>query len=191
MFLNMTDAINEIMEYLKRSLGPVTGASGGGVDFITAAAEFGVQLVSTIILFIIVRIFFWKPITNILEKRREAMDHDLEEAKASKEAAFETQRKLEGELADAKFKIRTMLDQAEKEANLKRDEILSKAKEDAQKRMENLEIELENEKKSMEAEIRKEIVDVAFEAAEKIVAREINQDKFLDVVDEILKGARE
>ena len=119
------------------------------------------------------------------------MDHDLEEAKASKEAAFETQRKLEGELADAKFKIRTMLDQAEKEANLKRDEILSKAKEDAQKRMENLEIELENEKKSMEAEIRKEIVDVAFEAAEKIVAREINQDKYLDVVDEILKGARE
>ena len=191
MFLNMTDAINEIMEYLKRSLGPVKGASGGGVDFITAAAEFGVQLVSTIILFIIVRIFFWKPITNILEKRREAMDHDLEEAKASKEAAFETQRKLEGELADAKFKIRTMLDQAEKEANLKRDEILSKAKEDAQKRMENLEIELENEKKSMEAEIRKEIVDVAFEAAEKIVAREINQDKYLDVVDEILKGARE
>lgn len=191
MFLNMTDAINEIMEYLKRSLGPVTGAYGGGVDFITAAAEFGVQLVSTIILFIIVRIFFWKPITNILEKRREAMDHDLEEARASKEAAFETQRKLEGELADAKFKIRTMLDQAEKEANLKRDEILSKAKEDAQKRMENLEIELENEKKSMEAEIRKEIVDVAFEAAEKIVAREINQDKYLDVVDEILKGARE
>ena len=74
---------------------------------------------------------------------------------------------------------------------IKRDEILAKAKEDAEKRMENLELELANEKKSMEAEIRKEIVDVAFAAAEKIVAREINQDKYLDVVDEILKGAME
>lgn len=190
MFLSMADAISEIMLYLKRSFGPITGANGG-CDILTAAAEFGVQLASTILLFIIVRVFFWKPITNILEKRREAMDHDLEAAKEAKETAVETQKKLEAELGEAKSKIREMLEAAEKEANIKRDEILAKAKEDAEKRMENLEFELANEKKSMEAEIRKEIVDVAFAAAEKIVAREINQDKYLDVVDEILKGAME
>ena len=69
----MADAISEIMLYLKRSFGPITGANGG-CDILTAAAEFGVQLASTILLFIIVRVFFWKPITNILEKRREAYE---------------------------------------------------------------------------------------------------------------------
>ena len=37
----------------------------------------------------------------------------------------------------------------------------------------------------MEKAIRKEVVDIAFEAAEKIVGRE----KYLDVIDDILKGA--
>ena len=41
----------------------------------------------------------------------------------------------------------------------------------------------------MEKEIREEIVNIAFQAAEKIVQKEINQDKYLDIVDDILKGA--
>ena len=57
--------------------------------------------------------------------------------------------------------------------------------------MENLKIELEQEKDSMEKEIRQQIVDIAFAAAEKIVSKEINQDKYLEVVDDILKGANE
>ena len=81
-----------------------------------------------------------------------------------------------------------MLDQAEKEANIRRDEIINSAKEEAKRRMDNLSLELEQEKKNMESDIKKEIVDIAFKAAEKIVAREIDQDKYLDVVTDILKG---
>ena len=42
----------------------------------------------------------------------------------------------------------------------------------------------------MQKQIRSEIVDIAFAAAEKIVAKEIDQDKYMDVDDEILKGAK-
>ena len=48
-----------------------------------------------------------------------------------------------------------------------------------------------NKKENQWNDIRKEIVDVAFAAAEKIVSKEINQDKYLDLVDDILKGANE
>ena len=82
-----------------------------------------------------------------------------------------------------------MLDNAEKEANLKKTTIINEAKEEAKRRLDNLEFELEEEKKSMEKEIRQEIVDIAFQAAEKIVGKEINQDKYINVVDDILKGA--
>ena len=75
--------------------------------------------------------------------------------------------------------------------SLKRDEIINQAKDEARRRMENLKIELEQEKDSMEKEIRQQIVDIAFAAAEKIVSKEINQDKYLEVVDDILKGANE
>jgi len=186
MFLDLADALTQITDLVKRSLGPL----GNGLTFtLDFAIDFGIQLASTIILFAVVAIFFWKPITKILEARREKIDQELEEAKTAKENAVQIEKQLQDELSDAKRKIKEMLDKAEKDANVKRDEIINQARQDAKNRMDNLEVELENEKKNMELEIRKEIVEVAFAAAEKIVSREIERDKYLDVVDNILKGA--
>ena len=42
--------------------------------------------------------------------------------------------------------------------------------------------------KSKEKELRNQIIDVAFLAASKIVEKEINPDKYLDIVDDILTG---
>lgn len=147
-----------------------------------------IQLFATIILFIVIRFFLWKPITNILEKRREAMDSALEQAKNSKESAKLLEEELATELANAKASVRDILAKAEKDGNMRRELIISEAKQEAKNRLENLELELEQEKNSMQKQIRQEIVDIAFTAAEKIVAKEIDQDKYMDVVDEILKG---
>ena len=188
MFLDLADALTQITDLVKRSLGPL----GNGLTFtLDFAIDFGIQLAATIILFVVVAIFFWKPLTKILEARREKIDQDLEDAEKAKKNAQEIELELQAELKEAKQKVKDMLDKAEKDANIKRDEIINQARKDAKNRMDNLEIELENEKKSMEQEIRKEIVEVAFQAAEKIVSREIERDKYLDVVDNILKGANE
>ena len=188
MFLGIDDAVEEIMETVEGALGPVSQ----NFQFTLAdAVDFGIQLAATIILFLVVRIFLWKPITNILEARRQAIDKSLSDAQAAKENASLVEAKLKSELAEAKAKVKEMIDKAEKDANIKRETIINDAKEEARKRLDNLKLELEQEKKSMEKQIREEIVDVAFLAAEKIVAKEINRDKYLDVVDDILKGANE
>ena len=109
----------------------------------------------------------------------------------TKQNAIEIEAEAKKLLADTKAQVKEMYERAEKEANLKRDEIINQAKDEARRRMENLKIELEQEKDSMEKEIRQQIVDIAFAAAEKIVSKEINQDKYLEVVDDILKGANE
>lgn len=189
MFFTMQDAAEAIMTYIKRSLGPITGANGG-TDMLTAAAEFGVQLASTIILFICIRFFLWKPITKILETRREAIDKDLKDAKEAKETAIELQAKLEAELSEAKANVKALLDQAEKDGNIKREQIIQEAKEEARRRLDNLENELALEKSNMEKQIKQEIVDIAFQAAEKIVSKEIDRNKYIDVIDEVLKEAK-
>ena len=186
MFLDLADALTEITNLVKRSLGPLGNGLVFTLDF---AVDFGIQLASTIILFVVIAIFFWKPITHILEARRDKIDQELKEAEEAKANAVAIEKNLQQELNDAKAKIKDMLTKAEKDANIKREEIINQARMDAKNRMDNLEIELENEKKNMENKIRKEIVEVAFAAAEKIVSREIERDKYLDVVDNILKGA--
>ena len=194
MFLvgDIAEALVKIRETIQETLGPLYQTTDLTVDRLTQyGIDFGIQIGATIILFIVVLIFFWKPITKILEQRRQVIDKELTDAQKAKDNAIEIEAELNKQLTEAKQKVKEMLDKAEKDANLKRDEIINQAKDEARRRMDNLKLELEQERKSMEDDIRKEIVDVAFAAAEKIVSKEINQDKYLDLVDDILKGANE
>lgn len=194
----ITEAVTGINQetgaFQSAGLGPVTMLSDTTMLVSNAtqfAVDFGIQICATILLFLAVRFFLWKPITKILETRRDAIDKDLNDAEVAKANAIEIESNAKAELEAARAKVKKMLDDAEKNANIKRDEIINQAKEEARVRMENLDAELEQEKKNMSEQIRKEIVDIAFAAAEKIVAKEIDQTKYLDVVDDILKGVNE
>ena len=196
MFLSLADRLSQaavsIQQTIEEGLGPISLMSDSEqlkANALNFAIDFGIQICATVLLFIIVRFFFWKPITKILESRREQIDKDLKAAEEAKANAIEIESNLQRELDEAKAKIKEMLDSAEKEANIRKETIINAAKDEAKRRLENVEIELEEEKKSMEKEIRQEIVNIAFQAAEKIVQKEINQDKYLDIVDDILKGA--
>ncbi len=188
---NMREAGNKISESVRTALGPIGRLNNpdasvfGGSD----VRDILIQLIATILLFVVIRFFFWKPITKILESRRDAIDKALDDANKSKENARQIEAELQEELSKAKTQVKELLDKAERDGNLRREAIINDAKEEARRRLENLEVELEQEKKNMEKDIKKQIVDIAFLAAEKIVAKEINQDKYLDVVDDILKGA--
>lgn len=185
MFLSINEALESIVSTVEQALGPLANLKIEGDD----VRDILIQLISTIILFLIVKFFLWKPITNILEKRREEIDKSLEEAQTAKENAKQIEAELATELFNAKAQIKELLDKAEKDGNARRESIIKDAKEEAKRRLENLELELEQEKKNMEKEIRQEIVDIAFAAAEKIVAKEINHEKYMDIVEDILKEA--
>ena len=191
MFLDITEAMNEITNAILEGLGPVALVSKPD-DLLKALPstfmDLFIQLAATIILFIAVRFLFWAPITKILETRRAAIDKELDDAKLAKENAILVEEELRKTLDDAKEQVKQMLDQAVKDANVKKEEIIASAQEEAKRRLDNLEFELEQEKKNMESSIKKEIVDIAFAAAEKIVEKEIDQKKYLDVVDDIIKG---
>lgn len=183
----MDEILEKIAEAVNSCLGPLANLKVTGGDI----RDLLIQLFATVILFIIVRAFLWKPITNILEKRREAMDQALVDAQTSRDNAKALEEELSNQLIEAKQSVKAILDKAEKDGNLRREQIISEAKEEAKRRMDNLEIELVQEKNSMQKEIRQEIINVAFAAAEKIVAKEIDKDRYRDVVEEILKGAIE
>ena len=197
MFLNslaerLGEASKAIQDTIQEGLGPIAYLSDTNqlsAQALNFVIDFGIQICATVILFAVIAIFFWKPITKILEERRAQIDKDLEDAEKAKANAIEIEASLQKELDEAKAKIKQMIDTAEREANIRKETIINAAKDEAKRRLDNVEHELIEEKKSMEKEIREEIVNIAFQAAEKIVQKEINQDKYLDIVDDILKGA--
>lgn len=185
MILSMSEVLKKVSDFVNTCLGPL-GSDGFTWDTLR---DIIIQLCATLILFIVIRIFIWKRVTNILEARRAAIDKELIEAKESNRKArllaIENQKKLE----EAELQIKEMLDKAEKDANIRRDEIISNAKEEAFKRLQNVEDDIKHEIQQRNAEIHQQIVDIAMLAAEKIVEREIDQDKYIDLVNKIIEEA--
>jgi len=191
MIFDIQGAVDEITATVTNSLGPLANlTTATTADWLGYLADIGIQLASTIILFIIIRFLLWKPITRILEARRDAIDKELNEAKEAKEQAVKLEEELILEKKKAQAEIRDLISNAEKEANLRRDEIINQAKEEAKKRLANLQDELAIEKANMQNDIKQEIIDIAFAAAEKIVSKEVDKDKYLDVIDGILEEAK-
>ena len=130
MFLvgDIAEALVKIRETIQETLGPLYQTTDLTVDRLTQyGIDFGIQIGATIILFIVVLIFFLKPITKILEQRRQVIDKELTDAQKAKDNAIEIEAELNKQLTEAKQKVKEMLDKAEKDANLKRDEIINQA----------------------------------------------------------------
>ncbi len=184
---SLNETLENIADIVNKCLGPL---GSDGFTFNTIR-DFLIQICATIILFVVVRFFFWKPITNILEARRKNMDEQLEEAMQMKKDNAKLQLELDRQMSEAKEQIKELMDKAQKESNLLREEIINQAQKEARERLANLEVELEQEKSKYEKQIKKEIVDIAFLAASKIVSKEVDREKYLDVVDDLLKEAKE
>ena len=100
MFLALQDALDRIAEIVNVCLGPL-GSNGFTWDSIR---DFLIQLASTLILFIVIKVFLWKRVTDLLEKKRQAIDSELEEAALAKKRAIDLELKLQDEYNESKKK---------------------------------------------------------------------------------------
>lgn len=187
--LSLSSVLEDISDFVNDCLGPLGSDGTSSEKMIGYARDFFIQLIATLIIFLLVRFLIWKPITNMLEQRGKAIDKELDEAKATNENAKALEADLKRQLAEAQTEVKSLLDSAEKDANRRRDEIITEAKLEAKRRIENAQIEIEQEKKNKQNEIQKMIVDTAFEAASKILEKEIDRSKYLKVVNQIIEGA--
>jgi F-type H+-transporting ATPase subunit b len=85
---------------------------------------------------------------------------------------------------EAREKGNQIIERAKQKSYVEAEEILVKAKADAKNKVDQAEVEIAMQKIQAEAEIKKEIVDVAYLMAEKIVAKEIDKTKYNNLIDE-------
>jgi F-type H+-transporting ATPase subunit b len=125
----MEEILKDVSKFVEECLGPL-GNSG---NIWTWLRDFTIQILATLLLFIIVKIFLWRPITKFLEARRDKMDQELLDAEASRERAIQLEEELKSKYDGAKLEIQKLLKEAETQGNLQRDEIIKEAKLEAQR----------------------------------------------------------
>lgn len=143
-------------------------------------------LLNTLILFLGIRHFLFKPVNKIITERQNAVDQTLRDAEDARSRAEAAETEYTEKLAYAKEESAEMIRTATRKAQKRSDEIVAQAKADAAGIMQQGRDELEREMRRAESALRSDVSGLAVMVAEKVVEREINPADHARLIDEFI-----
>ena len=143
---------------------------------------FVAQICNLFIQMYLIKRFLFKPVHEILEKRRAAADAEIIQA---------IRAEYERNMQDARQKANEILDSARNTAAIQSEKILKEAQDQTFAMKNKAEKEIAQEKKKAVNEVKGEIGDMAVEIAGKVIEREINEKDHEKLIDEFISNVGE
>ncbi|MDD3173557.1 MAG: F0F1 ATP synthase subunit B [Herbinix sp.] len=145
------------------------------------------NIINIIVLFLFLKKFLFKPVTEMMDKRANSIIASLQDADDKKAEAMKIKNEYEEELIHAGEKASSLIKEAKERAEAEYNRKLVEAKEDASKVITeaNKIIELER-KKSLES-AQAEIAGIAMLAAAKVIGKNIDDDTNKQFLGDFLK----
>ena len=131
-------------------------------------------LINTLILFLVLKHFLFKPVNKILDERKQNVEETYRQADEKLSEAARLESEYTEKLANAKEESAEIVKNATKRAQTRSDEIIAEAKKEASSLMVKANADIEKEKKRAVNQITDEISDIALAVAEKVVEKEID-----------------
>lgn len=161
------------------------------INVLPDLVNFSLQIAATIVLFLVIRHFLFKSVSEFLAARKERIAKDLEEAKLQREEADNLRKEYETRIDEAKNEARGIVESAKKRGEELKDQILVEAKTEAGNVLAKARNDIERERERTMAELKSEVVEIAMMAAEKVVEKSLDEKahsemikKFVDEVGE-------
>ena len=143
-------------------------------------------VINVLILFILLRIFLFKPINKMKADRTRTIQDNLDSAEKAKTEAEELRQQYEESISEAKEKANQIIMKAHEDAESERSAIIRKSQEEAEKIVADADKTIENERKRVLRQAQSEIADLAIEAASKIIGENVDDEKNRRLVDKFL-----
>lgn len=142
--------------------------------------------VNIIILFILLKIFLFKPINKIMDERTRSIQEDIDSAKKSREEAEALKQEYAEDINEAKAEAQKIIMKAHEDAEAEKAVILQKSQEEADQLVSDANKAIESKRKRVLAQAQTQIADLAIEAASKIIGENVDNEKNRRLVDEFL-----
>jgi F-type H+-transporting ATPase subunit b len=130
-----------------------------------------------IILMFILTKFIWKPIMAAVNKREDNIQEALDMAKQTKAEMEKLQTQNANLLKEARVERDEMIKEAKSTSDSMIDSAKTKAKDEADKIVENARVSIEAEKNAAVADLKHQVAGIALEIAEKILRQELSSDE--------------
>ena len=139
----------------------------------------------------LIKRFLFKPINEVLAKRKAMADAQLQDAAKAKDEAQAMKDEYEKNMADAKNKVSEILINAQRNASIQSEEILKQANAQAVAIKEKAKSDIDQEKRKAVNEIKDEIGGMAVDIAGKVIEREIRKEDHKKLIDDYIANVGE
>lgn len=139
----------------------------------------------------LIKRFLFKPINEMLEKRRAMADAEIQDAIKAKDEAIAIKSEYEQNMLEAKNKANEIMQTAQKTAAAQSEQMLQEASAQAAAMKAKAESDIAQEKRKAVNEIKDEIGGMAVEIAGKVIEREISEKDHTKLIDEFISNVGE
>ncbi len=147
---------------------------------------FIIQIINLFIQVFLIKKFLFKPINDILQKRKELADKEIREAREAKSEADSLKEQYESSLTNAHAEAAQIVSDAQREAQNKADTLVREAQEEAAGIKARAAADIEQEKKKAINEAKDEIGGLAMDIAGKVVEKEINEADHKKLIEDFI-----
>lgn len=161
------------------------------INVVPEIQNFVLQLISTGILFLIIRKFAYAPVKKLLQQRQEYVLNNLKNSEEKFAEAEELKKEYDTRLLEAKKESSEIISQARSYGEDIKTKAINESKELARAEYEKGVKDLENEKAKAMKSLDDEITNIAILAAEKVLRRKVDEETDKDLVKEFIKDLEE
>lgn len=145
------------------------------------------SMIAVFALFLIASYLLFNPVREMLKKRRDKIEEELEDARQNQDDAQALKAEYEAKLKNIEKEAEEILSEARKKALANENRIVAEAKAEAARIIERAGVEAELEKKKAADDVKREMISIASLMAGKAVAASIDTTIQDGLIDETLK----
>jgi len=159
----------------------------------TAAGDLGInwhgllsQVINFSILLVILIVVGYKPIIKKLDERSSRIKESMEQAEKIKQDTDRTEQEVQKQIEEARKEGQNIVAQAAQIGERVKEESKQEARQEAEALIARARNEIQAESNEAIAQLRKEFVDVAILAAEKVINKSLDKKSHQQLIEEVL-----
>lgn len=146
-------------------------------------------IVNILVLFLLLKHFLFKPITEMMESRTAEIENNLKDAEDQKQKASELTAQYVEKLQGAHAEAAQIVSEARQRGQREYDAILKTAGQDAQKEQERARADMEREREEMLRGVQENVTELVLLTASKLSQKELDEESDRKLVDSFLSEA--
>ena len=149
------------------------------------------QFIAFLVLMLGIGKFAWGPLMKVMKDREDYVAGEIEKAEKSRAEANALLEQHKQMIQEARQETQSLIENAKKQADAQREEIIAMARSEAEKIKESARIEIQQEREKAIRALREQVASLSVLIASKVIEKEISEKDQEALIQEFINKAGE